>query len=178
MSNNIHLGPDAEANQIIRVLAAQNPTGGIPCEEPVAPGVQFSFDPNASFKGSLQDAEDAVLSFKVEQIEGSGWFALHVSLGGIDLTPYDVIGFVCKSDAPSALAIKACLRSGSEAGFSDCFFDKHIVAYGKTSTHLDAIDISQRPDLPQQADWRDFVLFFPHDKPLQVTLRDLRFFIV
>jgi len=32
--------------------------------------------------------------------------------------------------------------------------------------------------LPLQADWRDFVLFFPPDKPIEVSLRDLRFFIV
>jgi len=178
MSNNIRLGPDAEANQIIRMMSAEQPTGAIPCEEPITLGVRFSYDANAAFQGHLRADENAVLSFKVDQIEGSGWFALHISLGGIDLSPYAVIGFVCKSEAPSAVAFKACIRSGSEAGFSDCFFDKHVVAYGEASTHLDVIDIAQTPALPTQADWRDFVLFFPPDKPIEIILRDLRFFIV
>jgi len=178
MTNNIQLGPDAEANQLIRILKSQNPTGEIPCEAPIAPGIRFSFDPNAAFQGHLRDDPDAVLSFKIDRIEGSGWLALHIALGSVDLSGHSVIGFVCKSDAASAVAIKTCLRSGGEAGFTDCFFDKHIVAYGETSTHLDVIDISQNPDLPLQAPWRDFVMFFPHDKPIDLTLRDLRFFIV
>ena len=178
MTNNIQLGPDAEANQLIRILKAQNPGGDIPCETPIAPGVRLSFDPAARFRGHLRPEVEGVLSFRVEQIEGSGWFALHVMLGGVDLSDFSVIGFVCKSDAPSALALKTCIRSGNEAGFIDCFFDKHVVAYGETSTHLDVIDLSRNPDLPRQAPWRDFVMFFPNDKPIDLTLRDLRFFIV
>lgn len=178
MTNNIQLGPDAEINQLIRILKAQSPGGGIPCETPISPGVRFSFDPEAQFQGHLRPEVEGLLSFRVEKIEETGWFALHVMLGGADLSDYSVIGFVCKSDAPSSLALKTCIRSGTESGFVDCFFEKHVVAYAETSVHLDVIDLSRKPDFPQQAPWRDFVMFFPNDKPTDLTLRDLRFFIV
>jgi len=178
MTHNLQLGPDVQINQLIQLLRTEKPTGKIPCEHPIIPGVRFSFDPAARFKGQLQNHPDSLLSFKIDKIEGSDWFALHISLGDIDLSAYDVIGFVCKSDAPNAMIYRACLRSGSEAGFSDCFFDKHIVAHSETSTHLDVIDIAQKSTLPKQAEWRDFILFLPADRPLALNLRDLRFFIV
>lgn len=178
MTNNIRLGPDANANQILRVLRAENPTGDIQCDTPIAPGVLFSFDPAGTLKGSLQDNEDALLSFRVESLKDSHWLALHVALGGFDLDGFGVIGFICKSTAPSAVAMKTCIRSGTEAGFVDCFFDKQVVSYAQTSTHLDAMDVEGRKNLPTQAPWRDFILFLPPDRPVEATLLDLRFFIV
>lgn len=178
MTNNIRLGPDANANQILRVLQAENPTGDIVCDTPITPGVLFSFDPAGTLKGSLLEDADAILSFRIESLKDSHWLALHVSLGGFDLDGFGVIGFICKSDAPSAVAMKTCIRSGTEAGFVDCFFDKQVVSYSQTSTHLDAMDVEGRKNLPAQAPWRDFVLFLPPDRPVEATLRDLRFFIV
>jgi hypothetical protein len=178
MTNNIRLGPDANANQMLRVLQAENPVGDIICDQPIVPGILFSFDSKATMKGALLEDDAAVLSFRIESLKNSAWLALHVSLGGFDLDGYDIIGFICKSHAPAAISMKACIRSGTEAGFIDCFFDKHVVSYAKPSTHLDALDITTRKALPAQALWRDFVLFLPPDRPVEATLQDLRLFIV
>lgn len=178
MNNSIHLGPDANINQMVRLLQAEAPLGPIEVDKPIVPGISFSFDPDAELSGRLKAADGAVLSFAIEEIKNSGWLALHISMGGFDLASYGVIGFVCKTQAPNAIALRACIRSGTEAGFVDCFFDKHLVGYSEPSTHLDAMDVSIQKTLPAQAPWRDFVLFLPPDRPTDLTLLDLRFFIV
>jgi hypothetical protein len=107
-------------------------------------------------------------------IEGSGrWLSLAMTIGKASLASSKVIGFVCKTDAPVATTFRACVRSGMATGHKDVYFNKTIVAYPATSVHMDAMELDGNSDIPEQAPWRELLLFFKRE-PSALSLRDLR----
>lgn len=178
MTDNLRLGPDAEANHRIRLLRAEAPAGDIENGTPLVPGVWLAWPGEGAVAGSLRAGADLALDLDVTAVDGCDWYTLNVSLGGFDLKDSAVLGVVAKGSAARTLALKACVRSGTEDGFVDCFFDKHLILTGEEAVHLDIFETRATAQLPAEAPWRDFVLFLPTDRSFALTLSDLRFFVV
>ena len=88
-----------------------------------------------------------------------------------------MVGFAARIAAPEILVARACLRSGTEEGFVDCFFDKHLLFRPEEASHVDALPVHHRADLPLRAPWRELILFLPTDD-FRLSLIDLRVFVV
>jgi hypothetical protein len=102
---------------------------------------------------------------------------LHLDLPAKDLRQAGVLGFGARFAAPEIMVARVCLRSGTKSGFEDCFFDKHMLLRPEEASHIDALSIHHRADLPVQAPWRELIIFMP-TRAFQASLIDLRVFIV
>lgn len=176
MDHNLRLGPDADATNALAMLrgaAFDKPLDG----DPLVPGVFLVPDPAAQMTGTVASEDGTLLRLRTEVQTPGAWFGLHVSLGGIDLDRSALVGFACKTRAPATILSRACLRSGEAEGFSDAFFDKHIVSYEAPGLHLDVMEIAPTPALPPHAPWRELILFFPTGS-FEIELLDLRLFIL
>lgn len=175
--DNLDFGLDAEVNHKLAVLRHEGGSGAL--QDAVSPGTGcfFSIDPEAEVIGSYRAGNGCLLDLKYEVRKAPRWMALHISVGGIDLTDASVIGLICKSTAEQAVTIRPALRSARPGGFFDAFLPKHVVAFSAPSTHIDILKLQGRADVPATAEWRELVLFF-EPKSSAVTLRDLRVFIV
>mgnify|MGYP006883403599 FL=1 len=80
----------------------------------------------------------------------------------LELQDLTYIGLACRLNSPAPLMLRACLRSGlPEGGFTDCFFDKHILSSETAHSHLDALYLDAQPNIPLTAEWRELILFLP-----------------
>jgi hypothetical protein len=103
-----------------------------------------------------------------------------VALGQPDLEGVAFLGFACRSVAREEVLVRACLRSGApetEAGFSDYFFPRHLLSVPEPLSHVDALHLPTCLDVPEQAPWRELVLFLPIEGFVW-HLHDLRLFAV
>lgn len=180
MVNNLFLGPDGQARFLLQSLQACETSGKI--SDPttrIIEGIQLSSDPEARVAGEFSSPVGEILRLKAAPRGGTHarWQALHVTLGPADISGAGALGVMIRSRAPSSMTTRICLRSGREGGFVDHFLPKTLISFAQDSTHLDVIELSQAPDLPRQADWRDLILFF-RPGPVELELRDLRLFIL
>lgn len=177
MVDNLLLGPDAQVNHLTSLLRSTAGTGSLVEGAPLAPGAFLSVDQEAKLSGQFKTGEGAVLNLAYEVQKPPRWLAMHLQMGSLPLNETSVFGVVCKSQAPQAATFRICLRSGIAGGFVDAFFDKHVVAYADQSTHVDLLRLESRSDVPAEAPWRELILFF-QTRSAQITVRDLRVFIV
>lgn len=185
MEHNLDFGPEAQANHALAALRGLSGGGPIEADRMPVPGVWFALDPESEMGGSYETQPGMLLTARVRVVVPGRWLALHVALGAVDLAGRHVVGFVCRSEAPEPVTWRASLRSGTDAdpeasaggGFVDCFFPKRLVAFGEPSTHIDLLQVGRSEPLPLQAAWRELILFFER-KDFEITLRDLRLFIV
>ncbi|RVV97622.1 hypothetical protein EKE94_13915 [Mesobaculum littorinae] len=180
MSNSLFLGADAQIRQALQQLRAQE--GGAPISGEITginDDIFLSNDPAANVTGDYTSGRENLISLKMQPAgaETPRWQALHLRMGACDLGNAGVIGFVARSQSPSAMITRACLRSGRDGQFQDTFFTKAIASFATPSTHLDAIDLDTAGDIPRTADWREFILFF-RPGPVDIDLLDLRPFVV
>lgn len=180
-AHNLDLGPDADAAHRLALLRAAELTVSVSTavspDVPLFPGVFLSFDPESAITGEVTSVPGSLLHLDLRVERPGRWRGLHFSLGEVDLTGAMVIGFACRSAAPTSIAVRVALRSGLGSGFVDCFFRKTLVPHGAASVHLDALEIAGAPELPVGRTWRDLALFFPPETS-RVDLQDLRLFIV
>lgn len=177
MTDNISLGPDAQLNHALRVLRTGSMEGEIADEVRVLPGVTLRADPALGAGGRYASPEGRLFDLDVTVSGEGGWLALHMGFPARDLTGFGVIGLACRTAAPEIQVIQPCLRSGTEEGFEDCFFDKHILTQPEESSHVDALPVGHRAQLPVEAPWRELILFLP-TRPFRWSLLDLRVFAV
>ena len=128
----------------------------------LAPGVFLNADPVLQLAGSYSSPAGYFLDLSAAPAGSGSWFGLHVVLQLPPLHDISYLGFACRLAAPEPQMLRASLRSGTEDdGFSDCFFDKHILASERAHSHLDALYLDSRPELPLSAPWHELVLFLP-----------------
>lgn len=174
---NIAIGPDAQINHALAVLRGGATEGEMADEVRLMPGVFLRADPALQVGGRYTSPEGRLLEMDVTAGAGGGWLALHLSLGGRDYSNYGFVGLACRVAAPEPITVQPCLRSGTEEGFVDCFYDKHVLAMPEEASHLDALSIHNRPNLPLHAPWRELILFMPTHS-FRCSLHDLRVFVV
>ncbi|SFU21338.1 hypothetical protein [Sedimentitalea nanhaiensis] len=141
-----------------------------------APGLALLADPALGARGSWRSPAGRLLELDIATAGRGDWIALHLTLDLPDLTPLTYFGFACTGVAPQAHVIHPCLRSGGpEGGFSDAFFDRHILTRTDPVAHVDALHLPTRRRVPPLAPWRELVLFLP-TVSLCWHLHDLRVF--
>lgn len=180
MTNNLLLGPDAQARSALQMLRAATSAGAISGERTDLPnGLFLSNDPEAAIAGRYRSDPGELLSLRTAPAVGRTprWQALHIPLGPADLTQAAVLGIVARSRAPTSVTTRITLRSGRGDSFVDVFFGKTLISFAEPSTHLDVIELDRAPNIPVDADWRDLILFF-QGGALELDLLDLRLFIV
>lgn len=170
------LGPDASANHALFLLRQDTFSGKIATDTEILPGIALHADPALPLSGNFVSPEGRLLELDVS-VMGESWFALHIALSNADLTAFGLLGFASRNASPTFEIIRPCLRSGTNDGFVDCFFDKHILAPPGETSHLDALQLHPNPRIPPQAPWRELVFFLP-THPFQWALMDLRIFTV
>lgn len=145
----------------------------------VVPGAFFHQDPDAEILLHWSSPRGRILELQSEVKLPGAWFGLHLGLDLPDLANIGFLGFAARTAAAQPVTIRACIRSGIEGGgFHDCFFDRHILAQPEESDYMAMIAPSRRPLLPQQAPWREFVLFLPTTHGVHLAICDLRFFAI
>jgi len=177
MTENIALGPDAQINHALSVLRNGVTEGQMGNEVQLLPGVALHADPALQIGGHYTSPEGRVLEIGATTEAEGGWVALHLSLAGGDYSPYGFIGFACRISAPTPITVQPCLRSGTEDGFIDCFYNKHVLAMPEEASHLDVLPVQNYPNLPLRAPWRELIFFLPTHS-FRWSLLDLRVFVV
>ncbi|MFN3526082.1 MAG: hypothetical protein ACK4YU_08315 [Paracoccus sp. (in: a-proteobacteria)] len=180
MTNNILTGPDAQARFVLQMLRTQDSKGTIgPGDNPLSEGSFLSIDPEAGVTGRYQSTPGEVVSLTMQPATGKKprWQGYHIPLGPFDMSEAGVFGVVARSIAPASVTTRICLRSGRDGQFTDSFLPKTMVSFSQASTHLDVLDLSNAPDVPRRAQWRELILFF-RPGPVELTLQDLRLFLV
>ncbi len=114
-------------------------------------------DPAAEIGGQWDSPAGRLLTIRAENRRPGAWFALHVPLpGAADLSAFAWLILALRSSADHALIIRACLRSGTDAGFRDDFFPLDVLALPNEADHLDHLVPAHLPDLPPRAPWREW----------------------
>lgn len=140
-------------------------------------GLSLRADPELNVGGQYHSPSGRLLELDVTCAGPGKWLALHISLGVTELTDCAWVGLTCRQAATAEQLIRPCLRSGTDTGFVDCFFDKHMLAVPEPRNHVDVLHIETRPDLPETALWRELVLFLP-TRDFRWDMHDLRLFII
>jgi len=177
MPDNLALGPEAQTNNLLAVLRAERRDGRIGHDTEILPGVRLRIDPASRISGRFASPPGEILDLDIAVETRGEWTGLHVEMGRADLTGCGLVGLVCRSSAGGMDLVRPCLRSGTEKGFADTFFPKHLLSRPESSLHLDVIELAHHPMLPRRAPWRELVLFLPTHR-LKWTLQDLRLFIL
>lgn len=139
-------------------------------------GIRLHPDPAGELTATVSSPRARLLELEVAVVRPGAWLGLHVPLHLPDLPGIRWLGFAARSNATHALAVRACLRSGVAGGFLDVFFDRHVLSQAGQGDHVDMLATDHLPELPQQAPWREFVLFLPPGESFGWALHDLRFF--
>lgn len=176
--DNMALGPDANLNYALSLLRKGVSAGEVTSEMTSIPPIgEIHSPPELIPSGQWRSPSGRLLELEISTSGTGSWLAMHLPIGPSNLSEAGFIGFACRSVAPSIEMIRPCIRSGHEDGFSDCFFEKHILAHPEASSHLDALHIASHRSIPEQATWRELVLFLPcHD--FRWDIHDLRLFIL
>ncbi|WP_304615986.1 hypothetical protein [Paracoccus sp. (in: a-proteobacteria)] len=174
------LEPDARMRPMLNEIRQQDHHGVIgPGDNPVGHDAFLSLDPEAGITGRFASRPGQIIELELQPAFGiqPRWQGLHLPLGPVDLSDAAAFGLIARSVAPLSMTTRICLRSGVGADIVDVFLPRLMVSYDQPSLHHDLIEPAAMPDLPQQADWRDLILFF-RPGPVRLTVLDLRLFLV
>lgn len=175
---NIDLGAHADVNYRLTIYRNAEAEGKIANVTRLGAGLTLRADPALGMTGRYVSPRGRLLEVDATAGAPGHWFGLHIPVTVADLAGLGVFGFACRGSAPELTVIRACLRSGQrEAGFRDCFFDKHILLHPAEASHVDAILLQTRDEVPQKAPWRELILFLPPES-VRLSLSDLRVFLV
>lgn len=141
------------------------------------PGLAIHADPALQVAGEWRSPPGRLLELNVQMGATGAWIGLHLTFDAPNLSSYGWIGFTCRSAAPKTFMIRPCLRSGTDGGFIDCFFDKHVLTDPETRNHVDTLHLATNRCLPRTAPWRELILFLPR-QDFRLHLHDLRPFFV
>lgn len=141
------------------------------------PGLSLFADPSLGLGGQWRSPAGRIIELDAKMKGPGAWIGLHVTLAAQDLRQAGWIGFTCRSAAPATMMVRPCLRSGTDDGFIDVFFDKHMLSNPEPRNHVDALHLPTCRHLPETAAWRELVLFLPC-ADFHWHLHDLRTFVV
>lgn len=141
------------------------------------PGLALHTDPAMQVSGRWRSPPGRLLELDLRMTDSGAWIGLHVALDAPELSDCGWVGFACRCAAPTETMIRPCLRSGTPDGFTDCFFDKHILAVPEPRNHVDALHPATSRHIPETAPWRELVLFLPR-QDFRWHLHDLRLFLI
>lgn len=175
--DNLGLGADADVNHRLAIFREAEAEGEIAAKTALGAGLTLRADPALGVSGRYASPRGRLLELEAEMAAPGDWFGLHIPVTAASLAGYGVFGFACRGSAPDLTEIRVCLRSGAGDGFSDCFFDKHILLHPTEASHVDAIALQARDEVPERAPWRDLILFLPVTD-VRLSLADLRVFLV
>ena len=142
----------------------------------MAPGVWLYTDPEADLSGEWASPRGRLCEIGITLARPGRWLGLHVALPPFEADAVTWLGFALRVHAARALALRPCLRSGTEEGFVDTFFDRHALARTAETDHQAFLAPDRHPDLPATAPWRELILFLPSGESLSLALHDLRIF--
>lgn len=142
----------------------------------MAADVWLRSDPEAVFSGSWSSPRGRLCEIDVALDRPGRWLGLHVALPPVEADALAWLGFACRIHAARPLALRPCLRSGTEEGFVDTFFDRHVLARTAETDHQGLLAPERHPDLPATAAWRELILFLPSGENLSLALHALRIF--
>lgn len=151
-------------------------SGQIGADTKFLPGLILHADPALQISGQWRSPRGRLLELDVKTGGTGAWIGLHLALDAADLSGCGWLGFACRLAAPEEIMIQPCLRSGTPDGFTDCFFDKHILAVPELRNHLDALHPATNRHIPETAPWRELILFLPR-QDFRLYLHDLRPFL-
>lgn len=172
------IDPDAPLAPALAALRQdRSDGGGIADFVKFRPGLALHADPALGAGGCWTSPVGRLLELEITTQGRGAWIGLHVALNAPDLGRTAWIGFACRSAAAGEVMIRPCLRSGSEDGFTDMFFDKHILADPEPRDHVDALYLPICRRIPATAPWRELVLFLPR-QGCRWHLHDLRPFLL
>jgi len=177
MVDNLSLGADGQVNYALSVLRNQTSKGKLVNRVELLPGIGLQIDPALKVSGHFNSPEGWLLEIDATAHGEGNWLGLHLKLPASDLSDVGVFGFVARTAAPEVEAARACMRSGIEGGFVDCFFDKHIFMQSEETCHVDVLQLDRKDTIPTTAPWRELIIFFPPES-FRATLIDLRVFLV
>lgn len=178
MVDNVALGADGHTNHILHVMRQSEASLDLSSNVEFLPGLVLRTDPSLELTGTAHSPEGTLLAIDAQMKDHHGsWCGLHINLPAKDLTHNGVIGFAARIKASGLNVARACIRSGTDDGFADCFFDKHLMFRSDEASHIDGMSISCSNDLPLQAPWRELVFFLP-TRSFNMTFVDLRVFVV
>jgi hypothetical protein len=177
MTADIRIGADAHSNHLLSLMRDSVSHGEMKDHLRFMPGLLLAADPALGISGTFGSPQGRILDLDVK-ISGEGhWLGLHISFPQRDISQCGVIGLACRTSCNETEIVRACVRSGTDNGFVDCFFDKHILLQPEERSHLDALDVHRRDLLPLIAPWREIILFLPV-RSCRLSLVDLRLFAV
>ena len=170
-----HIPPSLPLSPALPDFAETIREGTLAGHTDFCPGLSLLADPALGVGGAWRSPAGRLLELEITTSAPGDWLALHLRLEGQERLQGGWIGFACRHAAADRLMIRAALRSGTGDGFSDHFFDKHILATPEPLNHLDAFNLAATRAIPEQAPWRELVLFLP-TRALRWDLHDLRAF--
>ena len=175
--NNIDLSPDGQLTFSLATLRGLEQSGPVQNGQHIVPGIFFSLDPDSDNSVSIDSRPGELMAIKFDVGQPGRWLTLNLGIGGADFGGCKIIGFACKLDVPQTATFQVCVRSGTETGHTDVYFPKTVVAFPKTSLHLDVIEMETNGHIPAQAPWRELVIFFERE-PAEIMLRDFRLIVI
>lgn len=150
---------------------------GGPVTPPVTdlcPGVWLNGDPEAGHTGQWTSPSGRLCELVITPEAPGHWLGLHIALPPLETDGLTWLSLTLRGHAARPIALKPCLRSGVGEGFSDSFFDRHILLRPAESDHALLMAPAQYPDLPDTAPWRELILFLPPGEALSLALHDVR----
>ena len=177
MADNLLLGPEAGINHSLAVLRADAFEKAAQSRVDLVPGVFLSVDPDASVSGKITSAPGNLLSLRLTPNGPTRWMSVHFQLGAADLRQVQILGVVCRSQAPKSTTFRITLRSGVAGGFVDTLFRKTVASYAEPSVHLDVLDLTRETAVPREAPWREIILMFDQ-AAVDVTLLNFGMFSI
>ena len=175
--DSVAMGPDGQANHLLGLMRSQRNSGSLKSYTEFLPGLFLNSDPALELRGKFKSPADQLLELTLKPHGNGNWCGLHLALGPMRLDNLGIFGFALRGHAREMTMLRACLRSGTDEGFVDCFFDKHVLLRAEEASHIDALSLNQNTDIPEHANWRELVIFLP-TQACQLMLADLRVFAV
>ncbi|MBM1222477.1 hypothetical protein JQU17_19895 [Ponticoccus sp. SC2-23] len=142
----------------------------------MAPGVWLHTDPEAGISGQWSSPRGRLCEIDITVDAPGRWLGLHVALPPFEADAVTWLGIALRVHAARPLALRPCLRSGTDEGFVDTFFDRHALARTAETDHHGVLAPDRHPDLPATAPWRELILFLPSGESLSLALHALRIF--
>ncbi len=175
--NNLALSPDSQLAFALATLRGLELSCRALNGQHIVPGIFFSLDPEAENAVHIDSRLGEMMAITMEVERPGRWLTLNMGIGNADFSGCKIVGFACKLDAPQTTTFQVCIRSGTQTGHSDVYFPKTVVAFPKTSLHLDVIELEQHAHIPAEAPWRELVIFFQRE-PAEIVLRDFRLIVI
>lgn len=139
-------------------------------------GAFLNADPALNLAGDFRSPPDRVLELSCKMTGAGNWFGLHLPLDLPSVANFSHLGVLCRMSAPENWMVRPCLRSADpDHGFRDSFFNKHMLTTERPHSHVDALHLDNRLDIPLTAQWRELIFFLPCES-FTLSIQDLHIF--